>query len=92
MRTRVTIPAMLDCEDRQYPIIVTDLAIAELAAEIAEDLPVGARCRIKLPSIMPMQSLVAWTEPGLVGCSFERLFSPETFDSLLAQWREIDGS
>jgi hypothetical protein len=91
VRSRVSIPAMLDFGDRQCPILVTDLGIAGFSGEISEQLPVRTRCQLKLPSFMPRQSVVTWLESGVVGCSFERLLSHATFDSLLAHWRVVEG-
>jgi hypothetical protein len=91
LRVPVSILAMLDYDGRQLPIFVTDLGLAGFAGKISEQLTVGAACRLRLPSIMPIRSLVTWSEAGLVGCSLERLLNSDTFDSLLAQWRDVDG-
>jgi hypothetical protein len=82
---------MLDHDGRQRSIFVTDLGIAGFAAEVSEELVIGALCWLRLPIIMPIKSLVTWCEAGLVGCSFERLLDPDTFDSLVAQWRDVGG-
>ena len=91
VRIGVSIPAMLDHDGRQHPIFVTDLGIAGFAAEISKELVSGASCRLRLPIVMPIKSLVTWCHAGLVGCSFERLLNPDTFDSLVAQWRDVSG-
>lgn len=91
LRIRVAISAMLDLPGGQSPVFVTDLSVAGFAAEISEQLPIGTLCRLRLPHVMPMQCLVIWSDAGLVGCSFEHLFSPETFESLVVRWQDVGG-
>lgn len=89
LRTRVLIPALLDHAGMQYPVLVTDVAIAGFAAEISGQLPTSVPCQLRIPDMMPMPCLVAWSKAEFVGCSFDWLLEPATLNSLLAKWRDV---
>lgn len=87
-RSEVAISALLDHNDKQWPIFVTDLSVAGFAAEIAVDLTIGAPCLLRLPNSVAMLSVVVWAKAGTVGCSFNRLLDPKTLERLLKWWRD----
>ncbi|MBB4860359.1 hypothetical protein HNO88_003702 [Novosphingobium chloroacetimidivorans] len=89
-RVCLSILATLSAGGEQLQVWITDLSIAGFSAKTQAPLLVGERCRLKLPSIMPLSATVTRSEDLDIGCSFTRLFEPRIFDQLLAGWRNHD--
>jgi hypothetical protein len=86
-RISLSIDATIICNGQHMPVVITDLATAGFSAEMQAHLPLGARCWLKLPNILPLSAVVTRRENRNVGCSFNRLFDPEIFNQLLSSWQ-----